>query len=97
MLFFIGDKSKKSFAKNPTELGGARILAIHYALLLFRMLLLLVVMLLLLHVFFHRRQEQGIFRQGSYRTGRSPKCVSGDVPTSLGEGWDRRARMACVI
>ena len=96
MLFFIGDRSKKSFAKNPTELGGARIQAIHYALLLFLMLLLLVVMLLLLHVF-HRRQEQGIFRQGSYRTGRSPKCVSGDVPTSLGEGCHRRARMACVI
>jgi len=96
MLFFIGDKSKKPFAKNPRELGGARIQVIRYAVSLFRMLLLLVVMLLA-SCFFHRRQEQGIFRQGSYRTGRSPKCVSGDVPTSLGEGCHRRARMACVI
>ena len=36
-------------------------------------------------IFFHRRQEQEVFRQESHRTGRSPKCVGGDVPTSHGE------------
>ena len=52
MLFFIGDKSKKPFAKNPRELGGARIQVIRYALSLFLMLLLLVVMLLASCFFF---------------------------------------------
>ena len=79
MPFFIGDKSKKPFAKNPRELGGARIQVIRYAVSLFRMLLLLVVMLLLLHAFLNWTQEQAVSSQESHRTGRSPKSVGTDV------------------